>query len=173
MSDSLWPHGLQHARLLCPSPSPRACSNLCQLSCWCHPAISFSTIPSSYCLQSFPVSGRVFSNESVLRIRWPKYWSFSFSISPSNEYSGLISFRIGWFDLAVRRTLKSLLQHHSSKALILWSSSFFVVQLSHPFFDIILLWDWNENWPFPVLWPLLSFPNLLAYWAQHFYSIIF
>ena len=99
MSDSLWPHGLQHARLLCPSPSPRASSNLCQLSCWCHPAISFSTIPSSYCLQSFPVSGRVFSNESVLRIRWPKYWSFSFSISPSKEYSGLISLRIDWLDL--------------------------------------------------------------------------
>ena len=76
----------------------------------------------------------VFSNESVLRIRWPKYWSFSFSISPSNEHSGLISFRMDWLDLlAVQRTVKSLLQHHSSKASILLCSSFFIVQLSHPY----------------------------------------
>ena len=81
----------------------------------------------------FP-SIRVFSNESVLHIRWPKYWSFSFSISPSNEYSGLISFRMDWFDLlAVQGTLKSLLQHHSSKASILWGSAFFMVQHSHPY----------------------------------------
>ena len=81
----------------------------------------------------FP-SIRVFSNESVLRIRWPKYWSFSFSISPSNEYSGLISFRMDWLDLlAVQGTLKSLLQHHSSMALILRRSAFFMVQLSHPY----------------------------------------
>ena len=81
----------------------------------------------------FP-SIRVFSNESALPIRWPKYWSFSFSISPSNEYSGLISFRINWFDiLAVQGTLKSLLQHHSSKAVILWCSAFFMVRLSHPY----------------------------------------
>ena len=97
-------------------------------------------IPSSHPLSSpllppsiFP-NIRVFSNESVLRIRWPKYWSFNFSISPSNEYSGLISFRIDWFDLfAVQGTLKSLLQHHSSKASILWHSAFFMVQLSHPY----------------------------------------
>ena len=81
----------------------------------------------------FP-SIRVFSNESVLRIRWPRYWSFSFSISPSNEYSGLISFRMDWLDLLpVEGTLKSLLQHRSSKASILWHSSFFIVQLSHPY----------------------------------------
>ena len=81
----------------------------------------------------FP-SIRVFSNESVLHIRWPNYQSLSFSISPSNEYSGLISFRIDWFDLlAVQGTLKSLLQHHSSKASILWHSAFFIVQLSHPY----------------------------------------
>ena len=81
----------------------------------------------------FP-SIRIFSNESVLHIRWPKYWSFSFSISPSNEYSGLISFRINWLDLlAVQGTLKSLLQHHSSKASILWCSGFFMGQLSHPY----------------------------------------
>ena len=76
---------------------------------------------------------RVFSNESALPIRWPKYWSFSFNISPSNEHSGLISFRIDWFDLAVQRTLKSLLQHQSSKASILQFSAFFMVQLSHPY----------------------------------------
>ena len=76
----------------------------------------------------------VFSDESVLRIRWPKYWSFSFSISPSNEYSGLISFRMDWLDfLAVQGTLKSLLQHYSSKASIFWPSAFFIVQLSHPY----------------------------------------
>ena len=79
----------------------------------------------------FP-SIRVFSNKSVLCIRWPKYWSFSFSISPSNEYSGLISLRIDWFDLAVQSILKSLLQHHTSKASILRCSAFFIVQLSHP-----------------------------------------
>ena len=76
---------------------------------------------------------RVFSNESVLRITWPKYWSFSFSISPSSEYSGLISFRMDWFELALQGTLKSLLQHYSSKALILWHSAFFIVQLSYPY----------------------------------------
>ena len=80
----------------------------------------------------FP-SIRVFSNESVLRIRCPKYWSFSFNISPSNEYSGLISFRIDWLDLSVQGTLKSLLQYHSSKATILWQSAFFIVQLSYPY----------------------------------------
>ena len=91
----------------------------------CHPLL----LPPSI----FP-SIRVFSKESVLHIRWPKYWSFSFSISPSSEYSGLISFRMGWLDLlAVQGTLKSLLQHHSSKASILWCSAFFMVQLSHPY----------------------------------------
>ena len=85
-------------------------------------------------LPEIPPSIRVFSNESTLRMRWPKYWSFSFSISPSNEYPGLISFRIDWLDLlAIQGTLKSLLQHHSSKASILWHSPFFIVQLSHPY----------------------------------------
>ena len=132
MSNSLWPHGLQHTRFSCPSPSPGACSNSCPSSWWCHPTISschpFLLLPSI-----FP-SIRVFSNESALHIRWPKYWSFSFSISPSNEYSGLISFGIDWLDLlAVQETLKSLLQHHSSKASILWCSAFFMAQLSHPY----------------------------------------
>ena len=93
----------------------------------CHPLLLQPSI--------FP-SIRVFSNESALRIRWPKYWSFSFNISPSNEYSGLISFRIDWLDLlAVQGTLKSLLQHHSSKASIIWHSAFFMVQLSHPYMN--------------------------------------
>ena len=131
MSDSLWPHGLQRARLPCPSPTPGACPNSCPLSQWCHPTISSSVVP--FLLPIFD-SIRVFSNESVLRIRWPKYWSFSFSMCPSNEYLGLISFMMDWLDfLAVQGTLQSLLQHHSSKASILWRSAFFIVQLSNPY----------------------------------------
>ena len=115
--DSLRSHGLQGTRLPCPSPSPRTCSSSCP-SRWCHPTISSSIVPFSSCLQSFTI--RVFSSESFLPIRWPKDWSFSFSISLSNEYSGLISFRIDWLDLlAVQGTLNSLLQHHSSKASII------------------------------------------------------
>ena len=132
VSDSLRSHELQHARFPCPSPTPGACSNLCPSS----------VMPSSHLILCCPLlllpsifpSIKVFSNESVFHIRWPKYWSFSFSISPSNEYSGLISFRIALFDLlAVQGTLKSLLQHHSSKASILQCSGFFIVQLSHPY----------------------------------------
>ena len=96
VSDSLWPHGLQPARLPCPSPTPGACSNSCPLSQWCHLTFSSSVVPFFFCLQSFPAS--VFSNESALHIRLPRYWNLSFSISPSNEYSGLIFFRIDWFD---------------------------------------------------------------------------
>ena len=112
---------------------PRVYPNSCPLSQWCHPTISSSVIPFSSHLQSFPASG-VFSNKSALHIRWPKYWSFSFNINSSNEHSGLMSFRMDWLDLlAVQGTLKSLLQHHSSKASILWHSAFFTVQLSHPY----------------------------------------
>ena len=128
----MWPHGLQHTRLPCPSPMAGACSNSCPSSRRCHPTISFSVIPFSSCLQSFRASGSF--PESVLCIRWPEYWSFSLSISPSGEYSRLISFRIDWLDaLAVQGTLKSLLQHHSSKASILQHSPFFIAQLSHPY----------------------------------------
>ena len=124
MSDSLRHHELQHTRPPCPSPTPRVYSNSCPLSRWCHPAISSSVIPFSSCPQSFP-SSRVFSNESALCIRWPKYCSFSFNISPSNEYSGQISFRMDWLDLlAVQGTLKSLFQHHRSKVSILQHSAF-------------------------------------------------
>ena len=113
---TLQPHGLQHTRLPCPSLSPRICSRSCPSSWWCYPTISSSVMPFSSCPQSFPASGS-FPNESALPIRWPEYWSFSFSISPSNDYWGLSSFRMDWFDfLAVQGTLKSLLQHHSSKA---------------------------------------------------------
>ena len=97
LSDSLWPHGQQHAWLPCPLPSPRVCSSSCPLSRWCHPTIASSASPSS---SAFNLSSiKVFFNESSLCISWPKYWSFSFSINPCDEYSGLISFRIDWFDL--------------------------------------------------------------------------
>ena len=120
--------GLQRTRLPWPTLSPRVCSNSCPSSQWCHPTI-WSCHPLLLLPSIFP-SIRVFSNELALRIRWPKYWSFSFSISPSNEYSGLISFRMDWFNLVFQGTLKSLLQHHSSKASILQHSAFYVVQLS-------------------------------------------
>ena len=127
-------HGLQHARLPCPSLSPGVCSNSCTLSQRCHPTIlchPFVLLPSI-----FP-SIKVFSNESALRIRWPKYWSFSFGISPSNEYSGLISFRMDWFDLlAVQGSSKSLLQHHNSKPSLLQRLVFFMVQHSHSYITI-------------------------------------
>ena len=127
MSDSLRLHGLQHARLPCPSLTR---------------AYSKSVMPSNHLILCCPLllppsifsSIRVFYNESILHIRWPKYWSFSFRISPTNEYSGLISFRIDWLDLlAVQETLNSLLQHHSSKASILLCSAFFIVRLSYPY----------------------------------------
>ena len=143
VSNSLWPHGLQHSRPPCPTPTPRVYSNSCPLSQWCHPTISFSVVPFSSHLQSFPASVSFqmsqhqisfsvvpFSSHlqsfpasvsfQMSHIRWPKYWSFRFNISPSNEHSGLISFRMDWFDLlTVQGTLKSLCQHHSSKASIL------------------------------------------------------
>ena len=131
-ANSLQPHGLQHARPPCPSPTPGVYQLMSIESMMpsnhlilCHPLLLLPPI--------FP-SIRVFSNESALRIRWPKYWSFSFSISPSNEHSRPISFRMDWLDLlAVQGTLKSLLQHHSSKAAILRRSAFFTVQLSQPY----------------------------------------
>ena len=131
MSNSLRPHELQHTRPPCPIPTPRAYPNSIE-----------SVTPSNHLILCCPLllppsifpSIRVFSNKSALRIRWPKYWSFSYNISPSNEYSGLISFRMDWLDLlAVQGTLKSLLQHHSSKASVLQCSAFFIVQLSHPY----------------------------------------
>ena len=127
------PIGLQRTRPPCPSPTPRAHSNSCPSSRWCHPTISSSVVPFSSCLQSFPASGS-FQMSQFFASGWPKYWSISFSISPSDEYSGLISFRTDWLDLrAVQGTLKSLFQHPSSKASILRHSAFFIVRLSHPY----------------------------------------
>ena len=145
-----------NTRLPCPSLTCRVCSDSCRLSQWCHPIISSSFVPFSSCLQYASI--RVFSNESVCCIRWPKYWSFSFSISPSNEYSGLISFRINWFDLlAIQGTLKSLLQHHSSKAPILRQSGFFMAQLSHPYMTTgktiaLTRWTFVGKVMLPCLW---------------------
>ena len=133
VSDFLQPHELQHARPPCPSPTPGVHSDSMSIE---------SMMPSSHLILCRPLlllpsifpSIRVFSSESTLCIKWPKYWSFSFSIGPSNEHSGLISFRMDWLDLlAVQGTLKSLLQYHSSKASIVRCSAFFTVQLSHPY----------------------------------------
>ena len=133
MSDSLWPHALWHARLPCPSPF---------LLEFAQTHVHWVMMPSNHLILCCPLlllpsvfpSIRVFSSESVLHIKWPKYWSFSFSISPSNKYSGLISFRMAWLDLLeVQGTLKSLLHHQSSKTSILLCSAFFRVQISHPY----------------------------------------
>ena len=131
MSNTLWPHGLQHARLSCPSPAPGACSKSCPTSWWCHPTISSSVVPFSSCLQSFPVSG-FFSMSQFFASGGQSFGASALASSPSNEYSWLISFRMDCFDLlAVQGTLKSLLQHHRSKTSILWSSAF------------TLLWTWE------------------------------
>ena len=132
VSGSLWPHESQHSRPPCPSQTPGVYSNSCPSSRWCHPAISSSVIPFSSCPQSLPASGSfpmsqlfAWSGQSI---------GISASACPSNEHPGLISFRMDWLDLlAVQGTLKSLLQHHSSKASIFRCSAFFTVQLSHPY----------------------------------------
>ena len=163
---TLRPHGLQHARPPCPSPTPGVYSNSCPLSRWCHPTISSSVVPFSSHLQSFLAPGSFPMSKfftSGVQYFQSKYWNFSLSISPSNGYSGLISFRMDWLDLlAVQGTLKGLLQHHSWKASILQHSAFFIVQLSHPymttgktialtrwtFVDKLCLWFWIccPNW---------------------------
>ena len=133
VSDSLQPHELQHAKASLAITNSRSLLKLRSIE---------SVMPSSHLILCRPLlllpsifpSIRVFSNESTLHMRWPEYWSFSFSSSPSNEHPGLISFRMDWLDLlVVQGTVKSLLQHHSSKALIFWCSAFFTVQLSHPY----------------------------------------
>ena len=130
VSDSLWLHGLQHARPPCPPPTPGVYSNSCLLNAMVMPSNHLILCRPLLLPPSIFPSIRVFSDESALCIRWPKEWSFSFSISPSNEYSGLISFRMDWFDLLEDQgTLRSLLQHHSLKASILLCSAFFIVQL--------------------------------------------
>ena len=131
-ANSLWPHESQYTRPPCPSPTPRVHSDSCPSSQWCHPS-SHLICRSLLLLLPILPSIRVLSNESALCMRWPKYWSFSFSIIPSKEHPEF-SFRMDWLDLlVVQETLKSLLQHHSSKASMLRSSAFFTVQLSHPY----------------------------------------
>ena len=133
VSDSLQPHKSQHARAPYPSPTSRVHSNSCPSSQWCHPAISSSVVTFSSCPQSLPAS-ESFPMSQLFTWGGQSIRSFSFSISPSNEHPGLISFRIDWLDLlAVQGTLKSLLQQHSSKASVLWGSAFFTVQFSHPY----------------------------------------
>ena len=143
-------HEPQHASPLDPSPTPGVHANPCPLSQWCHPAILSSVVPFSSCPQSLPASQSF--PMSQLSMRWPKYWSFSFSMIPSKEIPGLISFRMGWLDLlAVQGTLKIFLQHHSSKASILWCSAFFIVQHLHSFGLKVFTWDlicenvWNNS----------------------------
>ena len=164
MFDSLRSHESQHAR----PPITNSWSSLKLMSIklvmpsshliLCHPRLLLSTIPPSI---------RVFSNESTLRMRWQKYWSFSFSISPSNEHPGLISFRMDWLDLlAVQATLKSLLQHHSSKASILQCSAFFTVQLLHPHMTTGKTIALIRRWQFD-LWFLCLFYNQLEHQGVH------
>ena len=145
----------------CPLHTPRVYSNSCPSSWWCHPAISSSIIPFSSCLQSLI---KVFASQSMLCMRWPKYWSFSFNISPSNEHSGLISFRMDWLDLlAVQWTLKSLLQHHSSKTSIFWCSAFFTVQISHPYMTTGKIIAWTIQAFVDKVMSLLF--NMLSGWS--------
>ena len=133
MSDSLWPHELQHNRPPCPTPTPGAYPNSCPLSRWCHPTISSCLVPFSSCPQSFPTSGS-FQMSQRFTSGGQSIGVFSFNISPSNECPRLISFRMDWLDLlAVQGTLKGLLQHHSLEASILRCSALFIVQLSYPY----------------------------------------
>ena len=134
MSDSLRPRELQHVRLTCHPSSLSVCSNSCPWSQWCYLTLSSFAALFSSCLQSFPASGSFPMSQFFTSGGRSIGASFSFSISPSNEYSGLISFTMDWLDLlAGQGTLKSLLQHHSSKASILWPSAFFTIQLSNPY----------------------------------------
>ena len=142
---SLWPQGLQHARPPCPSLSPRVCSSSCPLNWWCYPTTSSSAALFSFYFQSliFP-SIRVFSNESAVHIKWTNYWSFSFTVSPSNEYLRLLSSRIDWFDfLVVQGALKSLHQHHSLEVSALQCSAFSMVQLTYLYMTTGL---WGPYW---------------------------
>ena len=133
VSDSLQLHEPQHTKPPCPSPTPRVYPNSCPLSWWCHPTTSSSVIPFSSCLQSFAALGS-FRMSQLFASGGQSIGSFSFNISLTKEHPGLISFRMDWLDLlAVQGTLKSLLQYHSSKELILRHPAFFIVQLSHPY----------------------------------------
>ena len=173
---TLWdPHGLQHTRLTCPSSISWSLLKLMSIESVMPSTILSPVVPFSSCLQFFPTSGSFL--ELALCIRWPKYWSFSFSISPSNEYSELISFRINWFDLAVQGTLKSLLQHHNSKASILQCSVYYhflncfgLVFVSH----FLLLCFLPREVPLAFVvkliwwcWIILAFAYLECFWFLH------
>ena len=169
MSNSFKPHGLQHARLPCPSATPRAYSSSCPLSWWCHPTISSSVIPFSFHFQSFPKSGSF--QMSQLFESGGKVLEFQLQYQSFREYTRPISFRMDWLDLlAVQGTLKSLLQHHSSKALILQCSALFIVQLSHPYLTTgktiaLTRWTFVDKvisllWIFYLGWSQLSFQGV-------------
>ena len=172
VNNSLWPHGLQHVRPPCPSPTPGVYSD----------SSIESVMPSNHIILCRPLlllppispSIRVFSNESILHMRCPKYWRFSFRIIPSKEIPGLISFRMDWLDLlAVQGTLKSLLQHHSSNASILWRSAFFTVHLSHPYVTTgktiaLTRWTWVGKvmscfWIYSLDWSQLFFQGVSVF----------
>ena len=173
MSISLWPRGLQHARLPSP-PSPGACSNSCPLSQWCHPTILSSVVPFSSCLQSFPTSRSSLMSQLFTSGGQNIGASASAPVLPMNKYSGLISFRIDWFDLlAVQGTPKSLLQHHSLKASIIWCSAFFTVQLSHLYMVTgktvnLSVWTFFSKWCLCFLMGCLSFSELIFQGASVF-----
>ena len=133
VSDSLWPHGWQHTRLPCPSPAPGACPNSCPSRWWCHITISSSVVPFSSCLQSFPASGSFPMSQFFTSGDQSIGVSASASVLPMNIQDWFPLGWTGWISFSVQGTLKSLLQHHSSKAPILWCSPFFIVQLSHPY----------------------------------------
>ena len=164
MSNSLQPHGLQQSKLPCSSLSPSICSDSCPLSRWCHPTISSSISSFSSYPEFFPVSG---SFPTSQLFRWPKYWNFSFSIHPSSEHSGLIFFRIDWFDLAIQGTLKRLLQHHSLKFLVL--SLLHVPTLT----SIHDYWKNNSFDYIAMCWLIFGF-SILFHWSVvcfNYYSI--
>ena len=168
-------------RLPCPSPNPGACSNSCPLSQWCHPTISSSFIPFYSCLQSFPASG-FFFNESVLCWCFSGntnfFWnSLAFSMiqwivgNLSSDSSAFSKSSLNIWKFSVYILFKNNLENFEHYFAIMWDECNCAVVWT--FFGIAFLWDWNENWHFPVWWPLLSFPTLLTYWVQHFHSIIF
>ena len=158
VSNSLRPYGLQHARLPCPSPTPGAYSNPCPSSQWCEPTVSSSIVPFSSHPQSFPASGSFQMSQLFASGGQSTGISASASVIPVNTQDWSPLGWTGWISLQSRGLSRVFSNTTVQK---------------YQFFGIAFLWDQNENWPFPVLWPLLSFPNLLAYWVQHFNNIIF
>ena len=144
MSDSLWPHGLQHARPPCPSPIPGVYSDSCPLSWWCHPTISSSVVPFSSCLQSFPASGSFQMSQFFTSVGQSIGVSASTSVPPMNTQDWSPLEWTGWISLQ-SRGLSSLLQHHSSKTSILLCSAFFIVKLSHPYMTTGKTWPWLDG----------------------------